>query len=453
MTNNVAPQLIALSRLSDHPQNPRIALRDDVVSAIAANLDAGFDAAHSLIVRPVGDTYQILSGHHRKAAAIKAGLSEVPCWVRDLDDDAAYMALVTSNSQGELSPLEIGLHALHCVGLSEGGRGKKGGLSGYAASVGKSQNTISELVAAARVAEKVSLERYLLQDKSKHLSAIHALPEECWPDAVRIMLDKGWSAKETAEQVKIANVDGYSVKVMTALLAGKTSTREIERISYFRASVSESFKFPETLVLWDAWFVEADPVDIKEVQAKRIELEQQEFERSESENNSKKTNLPNLVLADPPWRYDFAETDNRQIENQYPSATIDEIIAHRPETQPDCVLLLWGTVAKLREAFEVIDGWGFEYKTHAVWDKEKIGMGYWFRGQHELLIVATKGKASPPEQEDRVSSVFREARGAHSAKPECVYQWIEKAFKDRTKLEMYCRAPRPGWAVFGNEAK
>jgi len=59
---------------------------------------------------------------------------------------------------------------------------------------------------------------------------------------------------------------------------------------------------------------------------------------------------------------------------------------------------------------------------------------------------------SPPEQADRVSSVFREVRGKHSAKPECVYQWIEQAFKAHTKLEMYCRAPRAGWLVFGNEA-
>ena len=117
------------------------------------------------------------------------------------------------------------------------------------------------------------------------------------------------------------------------------------------------------------------------------------------------------------------------------------------------MLFMWATVAKLREAFEVMDGWGFEYKTHAVWDKEKIGMGYWFRGQHELLLVGTKGQASPPDAEHRVSSVFREARGKHSAKPQCVYEWIEAAFPDRLKLEMYCRSPRAGWAVFGNEAK
>ena len=160
-----------------------------------------------------------------------------------------------------------------------------------------------------------------------------------------------------------------------------------------------------------------------------------------------------LVLADPPWSYDFAQSDSREIENQYPTATVDEIISHKPDAADDCVLLMWATVAKLSEAFEVMDGWGFEYKTHAVWDKEKIGMGYWFRGQHELLLVGTKGQASPPDAEHRVSSVFREARGKHSAKPQCVYEWIEAAFPDRLKLEMYCRSPRAGWAVFGNEAK
>ena len=452
-----APQLIPVNKLADHPQNPRIALREDVVDAISANLTDGFDAAHALIVRPHGDVYQIISGHHRKAAAAKSGIEAVPCWVREMDDETAYMALATSNSQGELSPLEIGLHAL---GLDMDKRGKGaagGGLKGYAALVGRAPSTVTECRQAASVAVSInSLERINdLADKSKHLAAIHALPPECWPDAVQTMLDKGWSAKETGEQVKAANEAG-SAKVVCALLAGRTSLREIERIEETRERVGASFEYEETRAAWAAWFAEADPIDIKEVQAKRIELEGQEYERREAERVAAQKpapTLPNLVLADPPWRYDFAETDSRQIENQYPSATVDEIIAHKPDTEQDCVLLMWATVAKLREAFEVMDGWGFEYKTHAVWDKEKIGMGYWFRGQHELLLVGTKGQASPPDAEHRVSSVFREARGKHSAKPQCVYEWIEAAFPDRLKLEMYCRSPRAGWAVFGNEAK
>lgn len=449
-----SPRQIPVSELLDHPQNPRIALRDDVVSAIAAGIVDSFDAAHSLIVRPVEGGFQIISGHHRKAAAILAGLDEVPCWVRDLSDDDAYMALVTSNSQGELSPLEIGLHALNCVALGEGGRGKKGGLRGYAGLVGKAESAIRAARDAAEVASNCADISAVLHDKVYHLAAIHSLPAACWPAAVEAMLAGGWSAKETGERVKAANV-GYSDKATTALFVGKTSVRELERITELRNRVNAALGYEDMQERWEEWFDEADPIDIKEVQAKRVDFENEEAARREAERDAGEQpgpTLPNLVLADPPWRYDFAETDSRQIENQYPSATVDEIVDHRPETAPDCVLFMWATVAKLREALEVMDGWGFEYKTHAVWDKEKIGMGYWFRGQHELLLVGTKGKASPPDPENRVSSVFREPRGAHSAKPECVYQWIESAFPSHTKLEMYCRNPRDGWAVFGNEA-
>lgn len=160
---------------------------------------------------------------------------------------------------------------------------------------------------------------------------------------------------------------------------------------------------------------------------------------------------PNLILADPPWRYDFSETTGRKIENHYNTENTDNMESHIPETKPDCILLMWATAPKLKEAFELMSLWGFEYKTCAVWDKEKIGMGYWFRGQHELLMVGTKGNVSPPLQPFRVSSVFKEARTQHSKKPECVYKWIEEAFGDKEKLEMYCRTPRPGWQHWGDE--
>lgn len=440
---------IETSILYPHPQNPRISVRDDVVSAIAANLKEGFDPAHALIVRRLADGYQIISGHHRKAAAEKVGIGSVPCWVRDVDDDAAYMALVTSNSQGELSPLEIGLHALHCVGLSEGGRGKKGGLSAYAERVGKAQNTISELVNAARVVVKVSVDRYVLHNKTQHLAAIHALPESVWPAAVDAMVVTGWGAKETAERVKVAKT-GETAKRIEALLMNNTSKRELNRIDALRKQVAESLLHNDLISQWESWCNEEDPIDIKLMQEMRITLENEQYERDSQDIGV--IEKPNLVLADPPWRYDFAETDNRQIENQYPTGSVDEIIFQRPDTHPDCVLFLWATMPKLKEAIEVMEGWGFKYKTGAAWDKQKIGMGYWFRGQHELLLVGTKGDVSPPAKENRISSVFREPRTEHSKKPESVYEWIELAFPGYVKLEMYCREPRIDWLVSGNEA-
>jgi N6-adenosine-specific RNA methylase IME4 len=193
--------------------------------------------------------------------------------------------------------------------------------------------------------------------------------------------------------------------------------------------------------------------EMKVNEAKR-EIKKQEYQEKVKQAENKKeipTGPFQLILADPPWQYDFSETQSREVENQYQTANVSEICKHKPDAANDCILLLWATAPKLKEAIDVFDAWGFEYKTHAIWDKQKIGMGYWFRGQHELLLVGTKGKVSPPNELARVSSIFSEARGKHSAKPECVYAWIEKAFPLLSKLEMYSRNNREGWVVTGNE--
>jgi len=93
-----------------------------------------FDPAHALLVRPlvIDDAFQIVAGHHRFAAARGAGLEAVPCWVREMDDDEAFMALVLANAQSELLPLERGIHALKVAEKAKGGRGLKDGLTRYA---------------------------------------------------------------------------------------------------------------------------------------------------------------------------------------------------------------------------------------------------------------------------------------------------------------------------------
>ena len=160
-----------------------------------------------------------------------------------------------------------------------------------------------------------------------------------------------------------------------------------------------------------------------------------------------------VVYADPPWRYDFTETANREIENQYPTMSINEIrgmdisgICHS-----DAVLYLWAPAPKLLEALSVMEAWGFGYKTHMVWVKDKQGMGYWARSQHELLLVGTKGKFPPPAESERVSSIIEAPRGKHSEKPVRCAELIEGWYPDMAKIELFCRTPREGWEVWGNE--
>lgn len=183
--------LIPVAELRPHPKNPRVALRQDVVDAIAADLEerGHMEARHALTVRAVDDGYQIISGHHRHASAGKAGIDEVPCWVVEMDDDQAYMALATSNNQGEISPLEIGLHALH-RGKGDKWNGPKG--KRYAELVGRHEQEISHAKAAAQVYQSVPDDikftyvnlRADGRDCWRHLAALKQIKDKAvWPEA------------------------------------------------------------------------------------------------------------------------------------------------------------------------------------------------------------------------------------------------------------------------------
>ena len=158
-----------------------------------------------------------------------------------------------------------------------------------------------------------------------------------------------------------------------------------------------------------------------------------------------------IIYADPPWKYDFSETTSREIEQKYPTLTVEQLASMEIPSAENAVLFLWATAPKLLEALEVMAAWGFRYRTSACWDKIIIGMGYWFRGQHELLLVGTRGNVSPPEEGARVSSVIRQRRGKHSEKPKIVYEIIEKIFPNQKRIELFARNKREGWQAWGNE--
>jgi N6-adenosine-specific RNA methylase IME4 len=161
----------------------------------------------------------------------------------------------------------------------------------------------------------------------------------------------------------------------------------------------------------------------------------------------------NLIYADPPWRYDYSKSDSRKIENQYPTLEVDEIceLPIAKSCADDCVLFLWATSPKLPEAMRVVVSWGFTYRTCMVWVKDKIGMGYYARQRHELLLIATTGEPSVPDESVRPDSVIQAPRGEHSRKPDSVYAMLESMYPKSKYLELFCRTPRKGWKAWGNE--
>lgn len=166
-----------------------------------------------------------------------------------------------------------------------------------------------------------------------------------------------------------------------------------------------------------------------------------------------------VILADPEWRFEVYSRDtgmDRAADNHYPTSATDAICA-RPVgdiAAKDCALFLWATVPMLPDALRVLTAWGFEYKSHCIWKKDRVGTGYWFRNAHELLLVGTRGDIPAPAMGTQFVSAIEAPLGEHSAKPEIFLQMIEAYFPTLPKIELNRRGPaRPGWDAWGNEAE
>lgn len=183
-----------------------------------------------------------------------------------------------------------------------------------------------------------------------------------------------------------------------------------------------------------------------------------------------------VILADPPWRYDFSKSDSRKIENQYDTMSLAQLEAHRDFVcslhDGNAIMFMWATAPKLADAMRLLGAWGFTYKTFDVWVKvprdrerdqlvlaeemraeegEHYGMGYYTRVRHEPILIATVGKFSPPEPARRPVSAFYAEVGRHSEKPLIEYERIEAMYPDARRVELFARARREGWDAWGNE--
>ena len=167
----------------------------------------------------------------------------------------------------------------------------------------------------------------------------------------------------------------------------------------------------------------------------------------------------NVIAADPEWKDTVWSEEtgmDRHASNHYPTSDAEVIAARDVKSiaAKDCVLFLWTTNHHLRIAIDVMEAWGFEYKSNYCWGKDRISTGRWNRSKHELLLVGTTGKIPAPLPGTQWDSLIMAPKGRHSAKPEEFMQMIEEYYPDLPKIELNCRGkPRPGWDAWGAEAE
>ena len=157
------------------------------------------------------------------------------------------------------------------------------------------------------------------------------------------------------------------------------------------------------------------------------------------------------IYADPPWPY--SNRASRGAAAKHYSVLPLETICREPVGELACAdahLHLWTTNSFLREAFTVIDAWGFAYKSCFVWIKPQLGAGNYWRVGHEFLLFAIRGNC--PFMEHTHPSWLIHPRTDHSRKPEIIRERIQ-AVSPGPYLEIYGREAflHSDWTVYGNQ--
>ena len=163
-----------------------------------------------------------------------------------------------------------------------------------------------------------------------------------------------------------------------------------------------------------------------------------------------------VIYADPPWSYDNSGLYGSAA-TIYPTMPIEAICAYLTQidlhVQDNAVLFMWATNPLLPDALAVLSAWEFDYKTKIAWNKEKptTGLGFSVKGQHELLMIATRGSFRPNYMP---ASVITDRKAEHSRKPASLYGLIETMYPNQRYIELFARGmpPRENWTFFGGEA-
>jgi N6-adenosine-specific RNA methylase IME4 len=170
------------------------------------------------------------------------------------------------------------------------------------------------------------------------------------------------------------------------------------------------------------------------------------------------------VLADPPWQ--FANRTGKMAPehkrlNRYSTLSLQEIkeIPMTLAAAENSHLYLWVPNALLKEGLQVMEAWGFEYKTNIVWHKVRKdggpdgrGVGFYFRNTTELVLFGIRGRLRTLQPGRRQVNIIKTMKREHSRKPDELYGIIE-ACSPGPFLELFSRGRRAGWDAWGNETE
>ncbi|MEM8781232.1 MAG: MT-A70 family methyltransferase [Planctomycetota bacterium] len=168
------------------------------------------------------------------------------------------------------------------------------------------------------------------------------------------------------------------------------------------------------------------------------------------------------ILADPPWQFQnrtgkVAPEHRRLL--RYPTMELKEIM-ELPVPKLAAAkshLYLWVPNALLMQGLQVMEAWGFTYKSNLVWYKVRKdggpdgrGVGFYFRNVTELILFGVRGRMRTEQPGRTQVNLLSTRKREHSRKPDEIYDIVE-ACSPGPRMELFARFPRDGWDQWGNE--
>jgi N6-adenosine-specific RNA methylase IME4 len=418
---------------------PRKRMREaNHIEELAASIDKN-TLLHPITLRRDGKDLILVAGRRRLEAVKLLGRDRIWATILDIDETQALLAEIDENLQREeLTALQRANHmkerknvweSLHPETKHGGAPGNKGGGRGKAPK--PKDESITPPI-------KDGIIPSLIPAPSSS-PAPSVLPIEQPESFVNEVAKKTKKSPSTVEQdIRIG--EGLCRQAKELLEGTPVEDRKVDLLSIARLDHTEQVAIAQLIHDGEATTFQRAK---KLLEAAAIRAEPKPLPSGPFR----------VIVVDPPWHYEKRNDDSSKRENtSYATMTIDEIknMDIAAISERDAILWLWITNSHLPEAFAIIKAWGFTYKTMLTWDKVRIGMGDWLRGQTEHCLMCVRGR--PNVILTGQTTLIRETSKKHSAKPEKFYRLVESLCAG-SKVELFARKAREGWEQWGYEAK
>lgn len=174
-----------------------------------------------------------------------------------------------------------------------------------------------------------------------------------------------------------------------------------------------------------------------------------------------------VILADYPWSYMTTDEPyfkkSLAIQYRYPTLTLDvgKTLNIQSVAAKNSWLFMWVVGAEVKNCIELMEAWGFRYRTIAFcWGKRtKNGKQSKTYGRCctqpsvELVLVGKRG--APKRYAKNIPQEFQAEVRGYSRKPDCLYKFIEEIVETNEsparKLELFARQQYGSWHALGND--